>query len=159
MIDQDAARMYLAAHKMLEVLRDEYAGGAPSGVPEQMEVLQRALDNWELMLGPVPEGCRWNITQEPVQYAQLFTRNGRRTGNAMIAAVIPPEVAVSHVVRYSIVTDMGNDMCLNLNDLHEQFEIGDFIFNEKAVEVRRSKQAPTPVADLWQQAKDRGEVD
>lgn len=97
---------------------------------ESVEQADKAIAQYERELGPLPDwASAHNIGQYPVLYAQLYTRNGRRNGNAMIYHV-GKEV-------FGVITDMGNTMVLNASELDQLFEIGDYIMDERAYEKRK----------------------
>lgn len=97
---------------------------------EAKETAERALAQYELELGPLPDwASAHNIAQEPVLYAQLYTRNPRRSGNAMIFHVVGE--------TFGVITDIGNDMTLNKHELHQLFEVGDYVINEPAYIMRK----------------------
>lgn len=127
--------LYLALKNLLARLVDEGIGWpAHSVMTAATREANKALDQFELELGPLPDwATAHNIAQEPVLYAQLFTRNPRRNGNAMIYHA-GQEV-------FGVITDMGNTMALNASELYQLFEIGDYIMNEAAYEKRKRQSA------------------
>lgn len=123
--------LYLALKNLLDRLVDEGIGWpAHSAMTIATQEANRAIAQFELELGPLPTwATAHNIAQEAVLYAQLFTRNPRRNGNAMIFHVVGE--------TFGVITDMGNDMTLNATELNQLFEIGDYIMNEAAYEKRK----------------------
>lgn len=115
------------------------------------------LHDVEMGLGPLPDwASAHNLGREAVQYAQLCTRDGERTGNAIIANV-PSET--SHT--YYVITDMGNPMRLSVRELNDMFSIGPYIMDEAAV-LKRKRQNPEMFGEelsLWDQAKADGRVE
>ena len=70
---------------------------------------------------------------------QLFTKNGRRCGNGYIHAVGGSVYEQGYYGWYYVITDIGNSMKLNENELHELFELGDYIMNVDEAYERRIK--------------------
>jgi hypothetical protein len=128
-------QLYLALKNILEPYRSGMESGDWCGEPnaqtkKEIADAEEALACFELDLGPLPDwASAHNIAQEPVTYAQLFTRNPRRNGNAMIFYV-----GTSH---FGVITDMGNAMTLSLVELHQLYEIGDYIMDERGYEKRK----------------------
>lgn len=107
-----------------------------------------AMIQFELELGPLPDwAAGHNIAQEPVQYAQLFTRDGRRCGNAVISQVVVPPTE-DCVVYYHVITDMGSEMCLNINELNEIFEVGPYIHKAYGIALRARQNWPRAMGEL-----------
>tara|TARA_R110002020_G_scaffold279976_1_gene495760 strand:- start:109 stop:435 length:327 start_codon:yes stop_codon:yes gene_type:complete len=87
---------------------------------------------------PLPH---WAQSRSKGQYtelgAQLCTRDGRRTGNACVVAVLPapedPRWTFGEV--YEVVTDMGTSTKLTLLELEGLFHPPEYIFKvDKIVE-------------------------
>lgn len=129
--------LYLALKNLLVSWRGGIESGDWVGEPnaqakKEIADAEEALALFELDLGPLPDwAAAHNIAQEPVLYAQLYTRNPRRNGNAMIFHVVGE--------TFGVITDMGNDMTLNKHELHQLFEVGDYVMNEAAY-VKRKRQ-------------------
>lgn len=129
--------LYLALKNLCNVIDDnEIIEHCPSRTGELLYAYKGAAENamqrFELELGPLPDwATAHNIAQEPVTYAQLFTRNPRRNGNAMIYHV------GASGGTFGVITDMGNTMVLNATELDQLFEVGDYIMNETAYEKRK----------------------
>ena len=88
---------------------------------------KHAMDQFELELGPLPHwASAHHITGEPVLYAQLYTRNPRACGNGLIYHI------GDSGDTFGIITDIGNTMIVNREEMDQYFEIGDFIMNEDA---------------------------
>lgn len=127
--------LYLALRNLYDAIDsheviDHLPGGTANVIRDMWHASDAALSAFELDLGPLPDwATAHNIAQEPVLYAQLFTRNPRRNGNAMIF-----HVASS---TFGVITDMGNTMALNLTELNQLFEIGDYIMKEEGYEKRK----------------------
>lgn len=73
-----------------------------------------------------------NSDLQLVAGAQLLTKNGRRCGNAAISCVHEEE----HGNVYCVVTDAGNHMRLNKDEVNELFEIGDYLMDPQEVANR-----------------------
>lgn len=127
--------LYLALRNLYDAIDshqviDHLPGGTANVIRDMWHASDAALSAFELDLGPLPDwATARNIAQEPVLYAQLFTLNPRRNGNAMIF-----HVAGS---TFGVITDMGNTMALNLTELNQLFEIGDYIMKEEGYEKRK----------------------
>lgn len=90
---------------------------------------------------PVPDWAEdYNYDLQPVERAQLYTLNGRRTGNAVIGKVWHSE----HGETYEVVTDIGNHLILTTSELTSMFEIGIFIVKEEGIQRRLGKQQHEP---------------
>lgn len=128
-------QLYLALKSILADYRSGMESGDWCGEPDaatkkQITDAQEALALFELDMGPLPDwASAHNIAQEPVLYAQLYTRNGRKNGNGMIFHV--------GQTMFGVITDMGNDLTVNRAELDELFEIGDFILNDEGYEKRK----------------------
>lgn len=126
---QTDRRLYLA-------LRDLYNMLTPDTALEKarMNEAHTALLQFELELGPLPEwATQHNLTKEPVLWAQLFTLCGRERGNGLIYHV------GNSGESFGVITDMGNTMTLNREELAQCYEIGDFIMDEAAY-LKRARQ-------------------
>jgi len=138
MIDPTVGKMYLAANNLHNAITKMDFN--PKQYPEIHAAwagLDKAMTQYDLELGPLPEWASgWNHSQEPVLFAQLFTLNGRERGNGMIYHVVGDS--------FGVITDMGNTMVLNLQELYSCYEIGDFILNEEAYEKRKRQQDEEP---------------
>ena len=127
--------LYLALKNLLVSWRGGIESGDWVGEPDaqakkEIADAEEALALFELDLGPLPDwATAHNIAQEPVLYAQLYTRNARRNGNAMIFHVSGS--------TFGVITDMGSTMAVNLSELNQLFEIGDYIMNERGYEKRK----------------------
>lgn len=128
---QTDRQLYLALKNLIKALIDDGIGW-PAHSPMVAATINAdsALNQFELEMGPLPDwASAHNIAQEPVLYAQLYTRNPRRSGNAMIFHVVGE--------TFGVITDMGNDMTLNKHELHQLFEVGDYVINEPAYIMRK----------------------
>lgn len=123
---QTERKLYLALRALME---EFHIDGTAEGV-EVYDQAFNACEQFELELGPLPDWAEsYNIAQEPVMNAQLYTKNGRRNGNAMIYHVSESS--------FGVITDMGNTMVLNRYELDSLFEVGDFILKDYAYELRK----------------------
>lgn len=137
MIDPTVGKMYLAFRELYNAIEDIDTSQWPRLHSAYLEA-DKALTQYENELGPVPEWASgWNHAQEPVLFAQLYTRDGRARGNGMIYHVGP--------ANFGVITDMGHTMVLNPQELHSAYEIGDFILNEEGYEKRKRQQPPEVV--------------
>lgn len=141
---QTDRQMYLALRNLMEAFQID-------GTNESAVVYQAAYDaceQFELELGPLPDWAdSHNIAQVPVQYAQLFTRDGRRCGNALISEVTVPPSADCEIY-FHIITDMGNEMRLNIRELEEMFEIGNYVNKPYGVELRQRQNWSRAMGEL-----------
>lgn len=125
---QTDKQLYLALSHLYHVIADhEVIEHLPHITAGQVSLTHNeakaALDQYELELGPLPEwASAHNITGEPVLFAQLYTKDGRKRGNGMIY-----HVAGS---TYGIITDMGNTSVLTREEVLGIYEVGDFVLNE-----------------------------
>lgn len=127
--------LYLALRNLYDAIDshqviDHLPGGTANVIRDMWHASDAALSAFELDLGPLPDwASAHNIAAEPVLYAQLLTLNARRSGNAMIFHVSGS--------TFGVITDMGNTMALNLTELNQLFEIGDYIMKEEGYEKRK----------------------
>ena len=79
-----------------------------------------------------------------IDYAQLMTRDGRRTGNAVIRKVEPLTEWV-----ITVLTDMGNELVLTRREADELFFEPVYVMKADAVGVRLGRQVTpdTPKAE------------
>lgn len=77
----------------------------------------------------IVNGIDIGFIQMPVAGSQLFTKNGRRMGNAHIVEVRPLDSPgqAGFVYEYVCISDAGNEFTLSHGSLFELFEIGDYI--------------------------------
>lgn len=125
--------LYLALNNLYRAIADEGIGWpAHSAMTVATYEANKAIAQFELELGPLPDwATAHNIAQEPVLYAQLYTKNGRQRGNGMI-------YHIGHSgTTFGIITDMGNTSTLNREELLGIYEIGDFVLNEEGYEKRK----------------------
>lgn len=134
--------------RMLYLALKNFRASASMAHIEPTIAADAALAQFELEMGPLPDwASAHNIAQEPVLYAQLYTKNGRRCGNAMISLVtLPPSEDCE--VYYHVITDMGNEMRLSLSELNELFDIGDYIGKEYGIELRQRQNWSRAIGEL-----------
>lgn len=125
-------RLYLALHSLYNLLDT-------TDMDDEMRAAYLEADGtltqFELELGPVPDWASGhNIAQEPLLYAQLYTRNGRERGNGMIY-----DTGVNGEL-FGVITDMGNTSVLSRAELLACYDIGDFILNEEGYLKRKRQQ-------------------
>lgn len=129
--------LYLALKKLTSVLTPQNT--------KQDDIIftaRKALEQFEIEMGPIPDwASAHNIAQEPVLFAQLYTKNGRQRGNGMIY-----HIGVSGDT-FGVITDMGNTSILNREELLGIYEIGDFILTEEGY-LKRKRQNPDYEHDL-----------
>lgn len=136
-------KLYLAFKALLEPAYYQKGHSEQLAIEERA---QKALAEYEMMLGPLPDwAVAHNITNELVAGLQLFTRNGRRHGNAHIVSVHyegNPVFDIQALPRYDVITDAGRRVN-NLTDIEvlEGWEPGDFISDPAAV-VKRFGRVP-----------------
>lgn len=135
-------KLYLACKALLKPWAED---AVANGIEAEQQALA-AMAEYELLLGPLPEwAVAHNITDELVAGLQLFTRNGRRHGNAHIVSVHYedyPVFDIQALPRYDVITDAGSRVN-NLTNIEvlEGWEPGDFISNPAAV-VKRFGHVP-----------------
>jgi len=86
---------------------------------------------------PIPYWATAKATGELVVGLQLFTKDGRRTGNAFILNVFnytnrkqhPTRDIVVDTVLYVVVTDMGNVVRLAESEIDDCYYLGDYIMD------------------------------
>lgn len=124
-------KLYLALRKVtadyqVVVNSPEFSG---SGNWVMIKQCEDALEEFELSHGPLPEwaiGRNWDYSLVPG--AQLCTKDGRRTGNAHIIKVVPPNtVGKVDVSLYHCLTDAGSAFVHSEQELLGQFTIGEWI--------------------------------
>jgi hypothetical protein len=121
--------LYLALRSLADMVSPQNAKQ-----DEVVDLARKALDQYETEMGPLPDwASAWNIAQEPVLFAQLYTKNGRQRGNGMIY-----DIGTSGKV-YGVITDMGNTSALSREELLNIYEIGDFVLNEEGY-IKRKRQ-------------------
>lgn len=129
---QTETMLYLALVKLMEEVASNEHHNKNLGVVNSRayEEAEAAMKQFVLELGPLPDwATAHNIECAPVLYAQLYTRDGRKHGNGMIFHVTS--------AHFGVITDMGNTMTVNREELGELFEIGDYIMDERAYEKRK----------------------
>ena len=130
-------RLYLACKALLT----PWAENAVAASLEAERQASEAMDEYEMMLGPLPEwAVAHNISDELVEGLQLFTRNGRRHGNAHI-------VTINDKRWYTVLTDAGSFIDkMSHSEVLEGWEPGDFISDPAAV-VKRFGRVPTDLLE------------
>lgn len=120
-------KLYLA----LRAMSAEMVGFHNSGeivLSEDDPVLlnaKAAMEEFELNQGPLPDwAILRNWANEPVPGSQLYTKDGRRSGNAHIVSIEDSEL---HGQLYHCITDAGSEVNLCFAELEEMFEVGDYI--------------------------------
>lgn len=68
---------------------------------------------------------------------QLYTRDGRRTGNATIAEIVYLHKYLE--AQFIVATDAGNIMKMTYNEVCELFEFGKYIMKEFPNEIIYSR--------------------
>ena len=115
----------------------EDAGGVTDSPPKEYVDAQLALTEFELSHGPLPDWAiarNWDYSLIPG--TQLCTKDGRRSGNALIVRV--GEDLEHKRSLYEIMTDMGNTMTFNEVEILGEFTIGDWIMDvTEAVQCRK----------------------
>lgn len=66
-----------------------------------------------------------NVSHQPVLYAQLCTKDGRRVGNGFIAEIQDHYKYGDSI--YKVITDKGSVVLVTESELHELYWIGDYI--------------------------------
>lgn len=70
----------------------------------------------------------FNLSHDLEVGTQLLTKDGRRTGNGRIEAILSHEDPMTFLVR----TDIGNTLTVYVQEINELFHIGDyFIKNQR----------------------------
>mgnify|MGYP003407547060 CR=1 FL=1 len=125
--------LYKALVSVLEFAKQMADQASMDSDQQEFVEAQFALDQYEWSLGPLPDwASARNLKGELVQCAQLYTKNGRRNGNGVVAFITTPPSADCEVY-YHVITDSGNELRLSIQELIELFEVGDFIMKENHV--------------------------
>ncbi len=95
------------------VVDDE--GLSPLELKQRAEMIDSFRPDWAV-----------GLTKEPTLGAQLCTRDGRRTGNAVIARI---ETSSQLEVSYTVITDIGTPMVLTADEIAELFHPLRFVMN------------------------------
>lgn len=94
----------------------------------EVEVIYNVQRNRDGDLELLPDWAKGlNITDELVEGLQLYTKDGRRTGNAHIVEVDLNHTYVNTGITvdlYTIITDAGNYICMTTEELHSAFYLG-----------------------------------
>lgn len=131
----------MQTERMLYLALKNLRASASMATIEATIAADAALKQFESEVGPLPEwATAHNIAQEPVLYAQLYTKNGRQRGNGMIYHI------GQSGTTFGIITDMGNTSTLNREELLGVYEVGDFILNEEGY-LKRKRQNPDLVLE------------
>lgn len=145
-------RLYLACEALIDnMIRDQASGDSGNweltDVPEYVKGVA-AMEEYKMQLGPLPEwAVAHNITDELVPGLQLFTRNGRRHGNAHIIDKRSSTIPGSAKIYYDVITDAGSVIREMAEDeVLEGWEPGDFISDPAAV-MKRFGRVPTDLLD------------
>ena len=83
-----------------------------------MELQDMPLPDWAVGL---------NLAHDLDVGTQLLTKDGRRTGNARIEAIISKDEPMVFLVR----TDIGNTLTPNAREIDELFYIGDYFIKNQ----------------------------
>lgn len=85
----------------------------------------------EREFGPLPSwAVGYNKSKALVPGAQLCTRDGRKIGNAHLLG-FDPTTGI-----WCILTDAGNHVHFNVDEVNEMFVVGDFVSDPAEVEAR-----------------------
>lgn len=131
-------RLYLSLKKIMNgyVELCEDAGGRDIEKSHGYLSTMQVLKDFEDSHGPIPEwAIARNFGLELTLGAQLFTKNGRRSGNGWlvnIMDVIKAEIAdknnpYGEIEVYTVLTEDGSYMRMTKQELEAQFEVGDWI--------------------------------
>lgn len=89
---------------------------------------------------PLPHWAIRKSTGELEVGLQLFTKDGRRTGNAFISSTETIKFARPRgetYVLWECMSDMGNTFKLGEEEVHNQFHLGDYIFDVEEAKQSR----------------------
>lgn len=93
-----------------------------------IEAAQKTLRDFEDSFGPLPEfAIARNYGLELTPGTQLFTKNGRRSGNGWLIKVGQRDTGREIFTVYTVLTDAGSSMDMTEQELETQFEVGDWI--------------------------------
>jgi hypothetical protein len=84
----------------------------------------------------LPHWADKNLHGEVELYAQLSTRDGRRTGNGIVVEVIEETIEEVPFTWYCILTDFGNYITVSPEQLERQFYPAEFRMNKNLVDFR-----------------------
>lgn len=103
----------------------------------EYKLAMSALAEYEMTLGPLPDwAIAHNVTHDYLLGVQLFTRDGRRHGNAHIIDVLSGTPPLEQTT-YTILTDAGSLIHnMTLSEVKSGWEAGDFISDPAAVRRR-----------------------
>lgn len=131
-------RLYLALKKImngyLELCED--AGGRDIEKSHEYLSTMQVLKDFEDSHGPIPESATArNFGLELTLGAQLFTKNGSRSGNGWLVKIDTQgdmerstrENPYGAYTVYTVLTDAGSSMTMTEQELESQFEVGDWI--------------------------------
>lgn len=130
-------RLYLALKGLIKAMD---ARGIMRPVESELGIAQQdalmIMRDFEDSHGPLPEfAIARNFGLELVPGTQLFTKNGRRTGNGWLVKITQQRDAeratrqnpYGEYTMYTVLTDVGSIMEMTEQDLESQFEVGDWI--------------------------------
>lgn len=122
-------RLYLALKKLREAVFAEHPEWvANSAVEPEWDAAYKVMRDFEDSHGPMPEfAIARNFGLELVPGTQLFTKNGRRSGNGWLIKVGQRDTGREIFTVYTVLTDAGSSMVMTEQELETQFEVGDWI--------------------------------
>lgn len=123
-------RLYLALKKIMNgyVELCEDAGGRDIEKSHEYLSAIQVLKDFEDSHGPIPEwAIARNFGLELTPGTQLFTKNGRRSGNGWLIKVGQRDTGREVFTIYTVLTDTGSSMLMTEQELESQFEVGDWI--------------------------------
>lgn len=135
---EENARMFLILKNMLDafdhVRPSAYVEEVCNKMVTALEDAHTAVAEFEAILGPIPHWavCK-NFGAQYIVGAQLFTTNGRRSGNGWIVKVINEPVDERLGPLYVVLTDAGSVMKLTRRELERAFEAGDWICDPERI--------------------------
>lgn len=131
-------RLYLALRAIVKdwIPMAEDAGNRMASEDPDYKRAREVMRDFEDSFGPTPEfAIARNFGLELTVGTQLFTKNGRRSGNGWLVRVDTQgdmgrstrENPYGAYTVYTVLTDAGSSMLMTEQELEAQFEVGDWI--------------------------------
>lgn len=128
-------RLYLALRNLCKAVDDEQIHWPThSPVNPAWAGAEKVMRDFNASFGPIPDwAVERNHGRELIPGAQLFTKNGRRTGNGWIVEIDVIAAGPVGVPVFKILTDAGSFMQLTEKELEDAFEVGDWICTRERI--------------------------
>lgn len=137
-------RMYLIIKDMVEpweAMTEQgcIEGGVKYDPANDAELVEAKalIAEFEADLGPIPDWaiCK-NFGNQYITGAQLFTTNGRRSGNGWLVEIRQVDDTLypgKTLTQYVVLTDAGSRMTLTKRELEIAFDAGDWICSPERI--------------------------